>query len=271
MLRQKACNMMMAANSSSLPLLVLCYAERHASGCCERVAKEAVQVWAIRLRAASAFDPLETNAGMVEHSMDKLPELINSLLAPLESDSIDDEEVQEKLMKSVLDVTHIFRTAASEKLLRFEDPTQHRSPEADSGKKRKRVDKRDVIRAQFAKEQYKSFVSIMMEWLTLPSSAYVEVQVVALNALLDMVKRFEADNIFDNSLFARTMRALITSSNCSAELVVTFLQNYAKKYGDIAYFALKGMRVVVMDTVASYEDKKTSKVKLQLWHGMFTM
>ena len=193
--------------------------------------------------------------------MDKLPELINSLLAPLESDSIDDEEVQEKLMKSVLDVTHIFRTAASEKLLRFEDPTQHRSPEADSGKKRKRVDKRDVIRAQFAKEQYKSFVSIMMEWLTLPSSAYVEVQVVALNALLDMVKRFEADNIFDNSLFARTMRALITSSNCSAELVVTFLQNYAKKYGDIAYFALKGMRVVVMDTVASYEDKKTSKIK----------
>ena len=192
--------------------------------------------------------------------MDKLPELINSLLAPLESDSIDDEEV-EKLMKSVLDVTHIFRTAASEKLLRFEDPTQHRSAEADSGRKRKRVDKRDVIRAQFAKEQYKSFVSIMMEWLTLPSSTYVEVQVVALNALLDMVKRFEADNIFDNSLFARTMRALITSSNCSAELVVTFLQNYAKKYGDIAYFALKGMRVVVMDTVASYEDKKTSKIK----------
>ena len=67
------------------------------------------------------------NASMAELSMDKLPQLINSLLAPLESDSIDDEEVQEKLMKSVLDVTHIFRTAASEKLLRFEDPTQHRS------------------------------------------------------------------------------------------------------------------------------------------------
>ena len=193
--------------------------------------------------------------------MDKLPQQINSLLAPLESDSIDDEEVQEKLLKSVLDITQIFRAAAAENLLRFEDPAQHRSSEADGGKKRKRVDKRDVIRAQFVKEQFKSFVSIMMEWLTLPSSTYVEVQVVGLNALLDMVKRFEADNIFDNSLFARTMRVLIRSSNCSAELVVTFLQEYAKKYGDVAYFALKGMRVVVMDTVASYEDKKTSEVK----------
>ena len=84
--------------------------------------------------------------------MDKLPQLINSLLAPLESDSIDDEEVQEKLMKSVLDITQIFRAAAAENLLRFEDPAQHRSSEADGGKKRKRVDKRDVIRAQFVKE-----------------------------------------------------------------------------------------------------------------------
>ena len=54
---------------------------------------------------ASTFDPPGTNASMADLSMDGLPQLINSLLAPLENDSTDDEEVQEKLMKSVLDVT----------------------------------------------------------------------------------------------------------------------------------------------------------------------
>ena len=68
-----------------------------------------------------------------------------------------------------------------------------------------------------------------------------------------------ADNIRQQSICQDD--AGLDKSKLQCRACSDFLQEYAKKYGDVAYFALKGMRVVVMDTVASYEDKKTSEVK----------
>ena len=71
--------------------------------------------------------------------------------------------------------------------------------------------------------------------VSLPSSNYVSFQVLALNTLLEMTRRFSEENIFDNSLFSRIVRNMVVSSNFSAELAVTFLQEYVNKYGECTY------------------------------------
>ena len=191
---------------------------------------------------------------------DQLPSLIESLLTPLDNDSIDDEKLEATLLKNVLLVSKIVKHAIFNNILKYDDIKKDNSMQPSSPKKRKKMSKRDIINANFIKEQYKSFVGILIEWLNLPSSNYVDFQVLALNTLLEMTKRHEQENIFDNSLFSRIIRNLMISANFSAELAVTLLQEYTNKYGDAAYYTFKNLRVLVMENVKGYESKKINKI-----------
>jgi len=191
---------------------------------------------------------------------EQLPGLIETLLTPLDNDTIEDEKLEETIFRNVLFVTKIFKNAIANNILKYEDIKQQEAMAPSAKKKRKKMNKRDLINAKYVKEQYKSFIGILLEWLSLPSSSYVSFQVLALNTLLEMTRRFSEENIFDNSLFSRIVRNMVVSSNFSAELAVTFLQEYVNKYGDVAYYTFKNLKALVTENVKGYENKKINEI-----------
>ena len=55
---------------------------------------------------------------------EQLPGLIETLLTPLDNDTIDDEKLEETIFRNVLFVTKIFKNAIANNILKYEDIKQ---------------------------------------------------------------------------------------------------------------------------------------------------
>ena len=63
---------------------------------------------------------------------------------------------------------------------------------------------------------------------------------------MDLVGRVRG--MFDSDLFTRVTRALVQTPNLSVDMGLVYLQEYARKYGDVHYYALRSLGTVAIET-----------------------
>jgi U3 small nucleolar RNA-associated protein 19 len=173
-----------------------------------------------------------------------LPSLIGLLLFPLE-----ESELSEEHEKSIIRAVGILRKVFLKYSEQGDIPIVGSTGEI-AAKGINETASRKKFKA-YLKEQVKGFNSVLVEWLSLPKSQ-VQLQIVAFRALMDMVGRCKG--FFDNDLFSRVTRAILTSPDMTVELALVYLQDFARKYGDVHYYALKNIATVATETLRQVDD-----------------
>lgn len=174
-----------------------------------------------------------------------IPSLINLLLFPLEEDTLD-EEAEKNIVRAVALLRQAFLMYSEQGDLPVAGQAQEQQDQRKKGKKPTPAEIAQGKFRQYLKEQLKGFVSVLLEWLTLSSIEQAPFQVLALRTLMDLVGRVRG--IFDSDLFTRVTRALVQSPHLSVDMGLVYLQEYARKYGDVHYYALRSLGTVAIET-----------------------